>query len=123
MLSAIYNLLWYPALPFALLAAHPANMRDYRERMGRGDFPDTAGAPRIWIHAASVGEIEAIRPVANGLLEHHPGAIMTITTMTAAGREAAHAPNPGRDGVDARAARQSSRGAIFPGARAGRVLC
>ena len=89
MLSAIYNLLWYPALPFALVAAHPANLRDYRERMGHGDFPDSAGAPRIWIHAASVGEIEAIRPVAIGLLERHPGAIMAITTMTATGREAA----------------------------------
>jgi|HubBroStandDraft_6_1064221.scaffolds.fasta_scaffold25705_2 3-deoxy-D-manno-octulosonic-acid transferase len=95
MLSAIYNLLWYPALPFALLAAHPANMRDYRERMGQGDFPDTAGAPRIWIHAASVGEVEAIRPVAIGLLEHHPAAIMTITTMTVTGREAAIRRIPG----------------------------
>ncbi len=95
MLSALYNLLWYPALPFALLAAHPANMRDYRERMGRGDFPETAGAPRIWIHAASVGEIEAIRPVAIGLLERYPGAVMAITTMTAAGREAARRRIPG----------------------------
>jgi len=95
MLSAIYNLLWYPALPFALLAAHPANMRDYRERMGQGDFPDSAGAPRIWIHAASVGEIEAIRPVAIGLLENHPGAVVAITTMTAAGREAAMRRIPG----------------------------
>jgi 3-deoxy-D-manno-octulosonic-acid transferase len=89
MLSAIYNMLWYPALPFALIAAHPANMRDYCERMGHGDFPETAGTPRIWIHAASVGEIEAIRPVANGLLEHYPDATMAITTMTATGREAA----------------------------------
>jgi len=89
MLSAIYNMLWYPALPFALLAAHPANMRDYRERMGQGDFPQTGGEPRIWIHAASVGEIEAIRPVALGLLENHPDAVMAITTMTATGREAA----------------------------------
>ncbi len=95
MLSALYNLLWYPALPFALLATHPANMRDYRERMGHCDFPDTAGAPRIWVHAASVGEIEAIRPVANGLLELHPGAFMAITTMTAAGREAAERRIPG----------------------------
>jgi 3-deoxy-D-manno-octulosonic-acid transferase len=95
MLSAIYNMLWYPALPFALLAAHPANMRDYRERMGQGDFPRTSGTPRIWIHAASVGEIEAIRPVALGLLEHHPGAIMAITTMTATGREAAKRRIPG----------------------------
>ncbi|MGH7925272.1 MAG: 3-deoxy-D-manno-octulosonic acid transferase [Candidatus Binatus sp.] len=97
MLTALYNLLWYPALPFALLAAHPANMRDYRERMGHSerDFPDAAGAPRIWIHAASVGEIEAIRPVANGLLERYPGAVMAITTMTAAGREAAMRRIPG----------------------------
>jgi len=95
MLSAIYNMLWYPALPFALLAAHPANMRDYRERMGHGDFPDAVGAPRIWIHAASIGEVEAIRPVAIGLLENHPGTIMTITTMTAAGREAAERRIPG----------------------------
>jgi 3-deoxy-D-manno-octulosonic-acid transferase len=89
MLSAIYNLLWYPALPFALIAAHPANLRDYRERMGHGDFPNIEGAPRIWIHAASVGEVEAIRPVAIGLLEHYPGAIVVITTMTATGRAAA----------------------------------
>ena len=95
MLSAIYNLLWYPALPFALLAAHPANMRDYRERMGHGDFPQTTGSPRIWIHAASVGEIEAIRPVAIGLLEHHPTAVMLISTMTATGREAAMRRIPG----------------------------
>jgi 3-deoxy-D-manno-octulosonic-acid transferase len=95
MLSAIYNLLWYPALPFALIAAHPANLRDYRERMGHGDFPDSTGEPRIWIHAASVGEIEAIRPVAIGLLERHPTAIMAITTMTATGRDAAHRRIPG----------------------------
>ena len=95
MLSALYNLLWYPALPFALLAAHPASMREYRERMGHGDFLATAGAPRIWIHASSVGEIEAIRPVADALLERHPGAVIAITTMTTAGREAAQRRIPG----------------------------
>jgi 3-deoxy-D-manno-octulosonic-acid transferase len=94
-LNAAYNLLWYPALPFALLAAHPANLRDYRERMGRGGFPETSGAPRIWIHASSVGEIEAIRPVANGLLQHYPAAMIAITTMTTAGREAAERRIPG----------------------------
>ena len=95
MLTALYNLLWYPALPFALIAARPANMRDYRERMGRGDFPKSAGTPRTWIHAASVGEVEAIRPVANGLLEKYPRAAVTMTTMTAAGRDAAKRRIPG----------------------------
>src|SRR5271163_2252989 len=95
MLSSLYNLLWYPALPFALIAAHPANMRDYRERMGHGDFPQAAGALRIWIHASSVGEIEAIRPVANGLLDRHPGTFMVVTTMTTAGRDAAQRRIPG----------------------------
>ena len=89
MLNAAYNLLWYPALPFALLAAHPASLRDYRERMGRGEFPDTAGTLRIWIHASSVGEIEAVRPVALGVLEHYRDAVLAITTMTVAGRDAA----------------------------------
>jgi 3-deoxy-D-manno-octulosonic-acid transferase len=95
MLVALYNLLWYPALPFALLAAHPANMQDYRERMGHGHFPDSEGAPRIWIHAASVGEIEAIRSIANSLLERFPSAFVAVTTMTAAGREAAKRRIPG----------------------------
>jgi 3-deoxy-D-manno-octulosonic-acid transferase len=95
MLTALYNVLWYPALPFALIAARPASMRDLRERMGRGEFPNSAGAPRIWVHAASVGEIEAIRPVANRLLERHPSTVMTITTMTAAGRNAAMHRIPG----------------------------
>ena len=95
MLNAAYNLLWYPALPFALLATHPANMRDVSERMGRGEFPCPAGSPRIWVHASSVGEIEAIRPVAIGLLEHYPDAVLAITTMTATGRDAAQRRIPG----------------------------
>ena len=89
MLSELYNLLWYPALPLALIAAHPTRPRDLRERLGHGEFPESAGAPRIWIHASSVGEVEAIRPVANSLLKLYPGAVIVITTMTAAGRDAA----------------------------------
>jgi len=38
MLQAAYNLLWYPALPFALLASHPGSLRDYRERWGAENF-------------------------------------------------------------------------------------
>ena len=95
MLSAAYNLLWYPAVPIALVAAPPFGLHELRERFGRGEFPDSAGAPRIWIHAASVGEVEAIRAVANGLIEAYPGAVLVITTMTRAGRDAARRRIPG----------------------------
>ncbi len=90
MLSALYNALWYPALPFALIAAGGADQRNRRERLGRGAMPALTGGPRIWIHAASVGEIEAVRPVAAGLHTELPSAAIVVTTMTPAGREAAH---------------------------------
>ncbi len=50
---------------------------------------------RIWLHAASVGEIEAVRPIALGLLEQQPDAVLVITTMTATGRDAASRRIPG----------------------------
>jgi len=83
---SLYNLLWYPALPLGLAIA--AGSR--RDRLGALDLPHSPrGAIRIWLHAASVGEIEAVRPIATGLLEEHPGAAFIVTTMTPAGREAA----------------------------------
>ena len=33
MLHALYNLLWYPALPFALLASNGADAQGSRERL------------------------------------------------------------------------------------------
>ncbi len=89
MLRIVYNALWYPALPFALAAAGARNKQDRRERMGSiVPAPDGDG-PRIWIHASSVGEIEAVRPVAMGLHRELEGARMVITTMTTSGRDAA----------------------------------
>ena len=50
---------------------------------------------RIWLHAASVGEIEAVRPIALGLLEQRARSRLVITTMTATGCEAASRRIPG----------------------------
>jgi 3-deoxy-D-manno-octulosonic-acid transferase len=50
---------------------------------------------RIWLHAASVGEIEAVRPIALGLLQQQPDAALVITTMTSTGCEAASRRIPG----------------------------
>ncbi|HUY26032.1 MAG TPA: glycosyltransferase N-terminal domain-containing protein [Candidatus Binataceae bacterium] len=89
MLRVIYNTLWYPALPLALAAAGARNKQDRRERMGTIALEPNGAGPRIWVHAASVGEVEAIRPVVAGLHRELDGAQIVITTMTAAGRDAA----------------------------------
>jgi 3-deoxy-D-manno-octulosonic-acid transferase len=94
MLRILYNALWYPALPVALIAAGARDRQDRRERMG-SLAPQPGGTPRIWMHAASVGEIEALRPVAAGLLRELPGARVVITTMTTTGRDAARRRIPG----------------------------
>jgi 3-deoxy-D-manno-octulosonic-acid transferase len=90
MLTALYRLLWYPALPFALIASGGRDAATRRERRGAIADPFGAeGTPRIWVHAASVGEIEAVRPVVQGLVRKFTGAMVVVTTMTEAGRSAA----------------------------------
>jgi 3-deoxy-D-manno-octulosonic-acid transferase len=89
-MTALYNALWYPALPFALIAAGGLDAVNRRERLGTAALVANAqGSPRIWLHAASVGEVGAMRPVALGLMRDYPDALLIITTMTAAGRAAA----------------------------------
>jgi 3-deoxy-D-manno-octulosonic-acid transferase len=89
MLRILYNALWYPALPFALMAAGTRGKQDRRERMGRLELAPDGDRPRIWIHASSVGEVEAIRSIAHGLMRYMEGARLIITTMTPSGRDAA----------------------------------
>jgi 3-deoxy-D-manno-octulosonic-acid transferase len=87
---SLYNLAWYPAFPLALLAGGGRAAPARRQRLGRVDsLPASNGATRFWLHASSVGEIEAVRPVALGLLEQEPAAVLVVTTMTETGREAA----------------------------------
>jgi 3-deoxy-D-manno-octulosonic-acid transferase len=95
MLRRIYNAIWYPALPFALYAGGARTYRSQLERLGRARIDFGEGAPRIWMHAASVGEVEALRPVANRMLDGTRHARAVVTTMTAAGRDAAARRIPG----------------------------
>ncbi len=89
MLTTLYNALWYPVVPFALLATGATRV-DTRERLGR-TRADGFGTNslRLWIHAASVGEIEAVRSIAAGLLREIPGTGLVVTAMTSGGRQAA----------------------------------
>ena len=89
MLRLLYNALWYPALPFALMATGTRGRQDRRQRMGHLELAPDGDRPRIWIHASSVGEVEAIRSVAHGLMRDMEGARLVVTTMTPTGRDAA----------------------------------
>ncbi len=88
-LHALYNLLWYPALPFALLASNGADAQGSRERLGIAAPRSASSALRIWAHASSVGEIEAIHSVIMRLMHDAPTATAVITAMTTAGRDVA----------------------------------
>ncbi|MGO9061372.1 MAG: 3-deoxy-D-manno-octulosonic acid transferase, partial [Candidatus Binataceae bacterium] len=94
--SWIYNAVWYPAFPLALLLSGGRAPQARRQRLGRVEWlPPDRQRMRIWLHAASVGEIEAVRPIAMGLLEQQPDAALIITTMTTTGCEAASRRIPG----------------------------
>lgn len=99
MLGVLYNALWYPALPFALVASGGLSPTVRRERLG-AVHPAPTGADggrlRIWMHASSVGEVEALRAIAVGLLgDPALDGQAVITTMTEAGRRTARERIPG----------------------------
>lgn len=87
----LYKAVWYPALPVALLAAGGRDPQLRRERLGRAGACANQDhrARRIWIHAASVGEIEAVRPLVLRLNRSGLALQIVVTTMTATGRDAA----------------------------------
>ena len=93
MLRHLYNALWYPAMPLALaLSGAAVDPATRRARMGTAWTSDGAAPPaepRIWAHAASVGEVGALRAVLTALVCERPEATLVVTTMTAAGRDAA----------------------------------
>ncbi len=63
----------------------PAYRERWRERLGfyAGEpFPES-----LWIHAVSVGEVQAAQPLIKGLLERHPDLPLVVTTTTPTGAE------------------------------------
>lgn len=55
------------------------------ERLGFGPAP--AAGPKLWLHAASVGEVTSARWVIEAVLAARPGLQVLVTTNTATGRE------------------------------------
>jgi 3-deoxy-D-manno-octulosonic-acid transferase len=63
----------------------------FQERMGRLRSPlDPAGRPSIWIHAVSVGEVLAARPLLRPLGEAFPALALLVSTTTITGNAVAH---------------------------------
>lgn len=59
-----------------------------RERLGRLP-PLPPSARRVWLHGASVGEMMALRPIAERFHARHPDAPVVVSTITATGQEIA----------------------------------
>ena len=84
----LYNVLIYIAAPFAVLVQLWRGLRDptyrgsLRERFG---FGPTIPGPTIWIHAVSVGEVQAAQPLITQLRKRHPGYRILLTTVTPTG--------------------------------------
>jgi 3-deoxy-D-manno-octulosonic-acid transferase len=91
-LRCVYTVALYLALPFFVLRLwwQGRGQPGYRARIGErfGLVPVHADdAPLIWLHAVSVGEVQASLPLVKGLRDRLPGYDLMVTTTTATGAE------------------------------------
>ncbi|MFI4880904.1 MAG: 3-deoxy-D-manno-octulosonic acid transferase, partial [Steroidobacterales bacterium] len=61
---------------------------NFSERFGFGAAPAPHG---VWLHAVSVGEVQACAPLVSALYQRHPGLPLTVTTFTPTGAARARA--------------------------------
>ena len=93
MARLLYNVLLHLALPLVLMRLwwrgrrEPGYREDWAQRFGI--YPQPAAKPLIWLHAVSLGETLAARPLVRALRERYPQHRLLITHMTATGRAAA----------------------------------
>src|SRR5215510_1788905 len=74
------------------LPAAPSRWRRLRDRLGHLGVDERAlasGAPALWLHAASVGELVAARPLLRRLRERFPERLAIVSTLTRTGFELA----------------------------------
>jgi 3-deoxy-D-manno-octulosonic-acid transferase len=87
----LYQILIHLALPFIFLRLlwrsrkNPAYRQRWSERLGR--CPLHFEARPIWIHAVSVGEVQATAPLVKSLRQRYPDTPLLMTTTTPTGAE------------------------------------
>jgi 3-deoxy-D-manno-octulosonic-acid transferase len=87
-MSWLYNVLTYLAAPFAILVQIWRGLRDPSYRGGLGErfgFGPAIAGPVIWVHAVSVGEVQASQPLVTQLRRRHPECRLLLTTVTPTG--------------------------------------
>ena len=87
----VYTVMMYLLIPLILYRLTVRGLR-YREYFGRwlerfGFFPDPHIRDSIWIHAVSMGEVNAALPLIDALMERHQHTPFVITTVTPTGSE------------------------------------
>lgn len=91
MLLKIYRILLFAAAPFLVALVYVRALRGHeekphlKERWGKASLLRPPGRI-VWVHAASVGEMQSIQPLINRMLEQNDDlhCLITTVTMTAA---------------------------------------
>ena len=89
MMRRLYTLLLYPLFPLVLLRLlwrslrAPGYRRRWLERLGWFTPPTSWGG--LWVHAVSVGEVQAVLPAIRQILADTPTLPVTVTTTTPTG--------------------------------------
>ncbi|MCA9472015.1 MAG: 3-deoxy-D-manno-octulosonic acid transferase [Nitrospirales bacterium] len=87
----LYNILLWLASPFIILTllAKPRCRRGLAQRLGRvPKHLRDLGAPIMWVHAVSLGEVTAAVPLVKSLHQQYPNYVFIVSTVTETGREA-----------------------------------
>ncbi|HJP40016.1 MAG TPA: lipid IV(A) 3-deoxy-D-manno-octulosonic acid transferase [Gammaproteobacteria bacterium] len=91
MLRLAYAMLTYLFVPVLIghLYWRSINNPPYRQRIGErfGRAGQQTDKSSIWIHAVSVGEVQAAATLIHALLKRYPGRQLIVTTMTPTGAE------------------------------------